>query len=120
MRTLFPAENAEENPQPSTWIIVGLLAVVGIGAVYFFTRPVQVSTFDPGHTYQISGAIPAGSGQYISSIVAAMQAAGPNTPTSWQNVTGVDNGNGTYTITGTFVGSSGTSVPPGTTVYRTA
>lgn len=118
MRVLLPYENVRENPEVSPWIIAGVIAVA-LGAVaYFVTRPVIVSTVTPGHTYQITGSIPPGYGGFISGMIASMTGGGSVASPQWQNVSGVDNGNGTYTITGTYVGSSPTSTPPGTTVYQ--
>jgi hypothetical protein len=105
-----------ENPQPSTWIAIGLAAVVLGGAVYLLTRPTLATTFTPGSTYSITGALPVGGGA-LSSIIASMTGAGIAGP-QWQSVKGVDNQDGTYTITGTYAGATSTPVPPGVTVYK--
>lgn len=107
---------ASENPEPSTWMALGLAAVVITGAIYLLTRPTLATTIDPGSTYSITGALPSGGGS-LSSIVASMSGAGALGP-QWQNVKGVDNQNGTYTITATYAGTSSIPVPTGATVYK--
>jgi hypothetical protein len=107
---IVPYETPEENPQPSTWIIIGLVGVIIAGTIYWMTSA-NAPSAGPSGTYRVTtapnlGLLGAGTADAVRTILIAQGWTGVTSP--------VANADGSYSFTGTYSGSVAPTTPGAT------